>query len=118
MLEFMEGRLGNIETRHSDILQGLFCEDPTPVRVAKVSAFFYRNRIPPHTACFFNMHADNFTPQILLYYHSSCTKLKHLNGRVMDRDVRTPLGFAEGFSECTEDIQLKLRPASQIPPPL
>jgi hypothetical protein len=37
---------------------------------------------------------------------------------VVDIDARTPLGFALGFVELTEDVQMKLRLTSQVPPSL
>lgn len=64
------------------------------------------------------LHADSFTPQLLHYYDTSCKQPRHIHGRVMDIDACTLLGFAEGFVERTEDVQMKLRLASQIPPPL
>jgi hypothetical protein len=63
-------------------------------------------------------HADSFNPQLLYYYDTSCKKLKHINGKAVEIDARTPLGFAQGFAELKEEVQLKLTLAGRVPPPL
>jgi hypothetical protein len=60
-------------------------------------------------------HADSFNPQLLYYYQTSCKKLKHINGNVVEIDARTPLGFAQGFAELTEEVQLKWSLAGRVP---